>query len=138
MTQKRLSKKSVVRHISCCRSFFKYLLNERIAARAFDNRIGAFIVLEALKKAKENDVYVVLDEAYGDFVARGESAIRFISVSNTPTSTFIDCISSSDSTPSFPAFTTSSLIRCKISVVCCNAPSAVWINEIPSCALLSA
>ena len=37
----------------CASTDFKYLLNNRVAARAFDNRIGAFIVLEALKKAKD-------------------------------------------------------------------------------------
>ena len=37
----------------CASVDFKYLLNNRVAARAFDNRIGAFIVLEALRKAKD-------------------------------------------------------------------------------------
>lgn len=45
----------------CAATDFKYLLNDKMAARAMDNRIGAFIVLEVLKKAKEkgctNGVY---------------------------------------------------------------------------------
>lgn len=37
----------------CASTTYKTLLNQRMAARAMDDRIGAFIVLEALKKAKE-------------------------------------------------------------------------------------
>lgn len=52
------SKEDALKHISigdpiCAASDFKYLLNNRMAARAFDDRIGAFIVLETLKKVKE-------------------------------------------------------------------------------------
>ena len=45
----------------CAATDFKSLLNNKMAARAMDDRIGAFIVLEALRKAKEkgctNGVY---------------------------------------------------------------------------------
>lgn len=37
----------------CAATSYEYLLNDRMAARAMDDRIGAFIVLEALRKAKE-------------------------------------------------------------------------------------
>lgn len=37
----------------CASTSYKYLLNDCMAARAMDDRIGAFIVLEALRKAKE-------------------------------------------------------------------------------------
>ncbi len=37
----------------CASTGVKYLLGDKMAARAMDDRIGAFIVLEALKKAKE-------------------------------------------------------------------------------------
>lgn len=37
----------------CASTSYRYLLNERMSARAMDNRIGAFIVLETLKRAKE-------------------------------------------------------------------------------------
>lgn len=37
----------------CASTTYKYLLGDKMAARAMDDRIGAFIVLEALKKAKE-------------------------------------------------------------------------------------
>lgn len=45
----------------CASTSYEYLLNQRMAARAMDDRIGAFIVVEALRKAKEkgcrNGVY---------------------------------------------------------------------------------
>ncbi|MGN1345112.1 MAG: M42 family peptidase [Traorella sp.] len=37
----------------CASTTYEYLLNGRMAARAMDNRVGAFIVLESLKRAKE-------------------------------------------------------------------------------------
>lgn len=39
-------------------SDYRELLNDRITARAMDDRIGAFIVLEALRKAKEKNASV--------------------------------------------------------------------------------
>lgn len=37
----------------CASSTYQYLLNDRMAARAFDDRIGVYIIMEALKRAKE-------------------------------------------------------------------------------------
>lgn len=45
----------------CAATDFRYLINNRMAARAMDDRIGAFIILEVLRRAKErgctNGVY---------------------------------------------------------------------------------
>lgn len=51
------SKEEALRHVHVgdpvfASTTYRYLLNDRMAARAFDDRIGAFIILEALKKAK--------------------------------------------------------------------------------------
>ena len=54
-----------------------------------------------------------------------EVAILSISSLNVLNSLEIDVLSLSVNTPVFCALITSSLILCRMSVVCCNAPSAV-------------
>ena len=39
----------------CAATSYEYLMKDRMTARAMDDRIGAFIVLEALKRAKEKE-----------------------------------------------------------------------------------
>ena len=45
----------------CAATTYQYLMNDRMVARAFDDRIGVYIIMEALKRAKErgcnNGVY---------------------------------------------------------------------------------
>lgn len=52
------SKEEALEHVSigdcvCAATSCQYLLNDKMAARAMDDRIGAYIVLSALRKAKE-------------------------------------------------------------------------------------
>ena len=57
----------------CAATSYKYLINERMAARAMDNRIGAFIVLEAIRRAKEKGCMI---GAYGATTVGEETTMR--------------------------------------------------------------
>ena len=54
------SKEEALKYVSigdsvCASTTYHYLIGDRMAARAMDDRIGAFIVTEVLRKAKERD-----------------------------------------------------------------------------------
>ena len=62
------SKEEALKYVSvgdsvCAATDYKYLVNDRLAARALDDRIGAFIVLEVLREAKKrgckNGIYAL-------------------------------------------------------------------------------
>ena len=62
------SKKEALEHISIgdpvrLDTDYRFLLNKRLSARALDDRSGAFIVLEALKRAKELGVEIGVYDA---------------------------------------------------------------------------
>lgn len=72
------SKEEAMQYVSvgdcvCASTSYKYLVKDRMAARAMDDRIGAFIVLEAIRKAKEKGCQI---GAYGATTVGEETTMR--------------------------------------------------------------
>ena len=72
------SKEEALRYVDvgdcvCASTSYQYLIHDRMAARAMDDRIGAFIVLEAIRQAKEKGCKI---GAYGATTVGEETSMR--------------------------------------------------------------